>query len=182
MPTAQSNTFSRLISGIAFALTVLLFLLLAAPGVASAHAQLKSSNPADGATVGKGMAQIVLVFSEDISPSQSSAQLVGSGGPVTSGVTAAVDRAVRTRMTIATPALEAGRYILKWTAVTDNDNAHTFGQISFTVSGTSSLGSGATTDSGSTTGSGNELLFAAILAAAVAVSALVLALRRRANA
>jgi methionine-rich copper-binding protein CopC len=167
----------RLSAGIGLALTGLLLLLLAAPGVASAHAQLKSSNPADGATVGKGMAQIVLVFSEDISPSQSSAQLVGAGGPVTSGVTAAVDRAIRTRMIITTPPMEAGRYILKWTAVTDNDNAHTFGQISFTVSGTSSPGSS------SITGSGNEMLLAVILAAAaVAIAAMVLALRRRTNA
>jgi methionine-rich copper-binding protein CopC len=111
---------------------VLLTALAIAPGMALAHAEVVSSTPADGSTVVAGLAQINITFSEDISPDQSAAQLFKAGTQM-SGVTSAVDRADRTKMSVTAPALDAGQYQLKWQAVTEDDNGHTNGAINFTV-------------------------------------------------
>jgi methionine-rich copper-binding protein CopC len=115
------------------ALVALLLVVLAvAPGIALAHAEVVTSTPVDGSTVQAGLTQIAITFSEDISPDQSAAQLFKAGTQM-SGVTSAVDRADRTKMTVTTPALDPGQYQLKWQAVTEDDNGHTSGAINFTV-------------------------------------------------
>jgi hypothetical protein len=143
------------------------------------------------------LTQVTIIFTEDISPDQSSAQLVGPAGAMTSGVTAAVDRADRTKMTITTPPLADGKYTVKWAAVTEDDNAHTNGDISFTVSESATSGlssSGNTGNTGSTTGSSSNqampptgvgdlpLLTAILAGAAFALAILGVTVRRRANA
>jgi methionine-rich copper-binding protein CopC len=120
----------RKLVGIAVAL--LLLAMVIAPGLALAHAEVVTSTPAEGSTVAAGLTQINITFSEDISPDQSAAQLF-KGGTQMSGVTAAVDRAERTKMAITTPALDVGQYQVKWQAVTEDDNGHTNGTINFTV-------------------------------------------------
>jgi plastocyanin/methionine-rich copper-binding protein CopC len=107
--------------------------LLGTPGVTLAHAEIANSVPADGATVPVGLTQIVITFTEDISPEQSSAQFVMSDGMVMQA-TATVDRANRTQMTVAfASGLPAGTYSVQWHAVTEDDNGITDGTITFTV-------------------------------------------------
>ena len=120
---------------VASAISVMAALLAAVwsgAGVASAHAKLVSSTPAQGATVQPGLTTITLTFNEEISVDQSLAELEGNGSMV-QGATASVDRASRKTMTITTSALQAGSYTIKWKAVTEDDNGITNGTLSFTV-------------------------------------------------
>jgi len=110
--------------------------LLLLPGIASAHAKVAGSTPADGSTVEPGLTQVTINFTEELGVDTSSARLVGSDGSEMSGVSSTVDRAERTKMVIQTPALTPGRYTVKWTAFTPDDNATTNGTLAFTVNGT----------------------------------------------
>ncbi|HET6312490.1 MAG TPA: copper resistance CopC family protein, partial [Chloroflexia bacterium] len=138
----------------------LLLVAVVGPRVASAHAHLESSTPADGATVASGLTQVTVTFSEEVSVDQSSAQLVSADGSAVSGATGAVDRANRNTMVITTPALADGKYTVTWRAVTEDDNGITNGTFSFTVGsgGVSTTGGGATTTTGGTTGTGGASL------------------------
>jgi len=112
---------------------ILLTGLLGTPGVTLAHAEVASSIPADGVTVPAGLQQVVIIFSEEVSPEQSSAEFVMSDG-MTMEATSTVDRAERTKMTVAfASGLPAGSYSVKWHAVTQDDNGITDGTINFTV-------------------------------------------------
>jgi plastocyanin/methionine-rich copper-binding protein CopC len=116
---------------------ILLTGLLGTPGVTLAHADVASSIPADGATVPAGLQQVVITFSEEVSPEQSSAEFVMSGG-MTMQATSTVDRADRTKMTVGfASGLPAGSYSVKWNAVTQDDNGITDGTINFTVAAAS---------------------------------------------
>src|SRR5207302_1054815 len=92
------------ISALGGALMALMAALLAAPGGALAHAKLTSSTPADGSTVAPGITTINMTFSEAVSVTQSTAQLLQADGTAIAGASSAVDRADRTKMTITTPA------------------------------------------------------------------------------
>ena len=150
------RTAYRLVSTLSFGLAALLLLLTIAPTGAWAHAEITSSTPAAGSTVQAGMTQITLNFSEAISPDQSSAQLVGPDGSTMSGVSSAVDRANRTVMNITTPALGAGKYTIKWTAVTEDDNGHTNGELAFTVANGSASSAGGTSSTSGASQSGGS--------------------------
>jgi methionine-rich copper-binding protein CopC len=148
--TSAGRTF--LFAGFALALA---FGLFAGPRSASAHAEVKSSSPAAGASVEAGITSISINFTEDVSVDSSTARLEGPGGAV-AGTTAAVDRANRVNMIISTPPLSAGTYTVHWTAVTEDDNATENGSFNFTVAAASSTpsspsGSSATTSAGSGT-------------------------------
>jgi methionine-rich copper-binding protein CopC len=157
---------------------VLAALTVTAPGLALAHARLVSSTPADGASVGAGLTEIVLTFSEEISPDQSSASLLGADGVAVQGVSASVDRANRTVMRILTPPLQAGKYTVKWEAVTEDDNGHTNGTLTFTVTGSgqapTTTGGTATTPQSSLPSTGGPAggLYLLYLPAALAVAGL----------
>lgn len=122
-------------------------------GVASAHAELTSSTPAEGSTVQAGLTEITLGFDDQLDVDQSTAEVSGPNGTL-SGVTAAIDRTDRGRMTVKTAPLTAGTYQVKWTVVAANDNNIAVGTLSFTVasSGTGSTGGTGSTAGGSTTG------------------------------
>jgi hypothetical protein len=77
-----------------------------------------------------------IIFTEEISLTRSSAQIVRDSDGATVQATFAVDRANRKRMTISVAALSEGAYTIKWRAVTEDDNAITNGEIKFTVGAT----------------------------------------------
>jgi plastocyanin/methionine-rich copper-binding protein CopC len=131
-------------------LAMLLASISSAPGVALAHARVASSTPANGATVQPGLTDIIVNFSEDISVDQSTAQLVNEANNAVLQSTASVDRANRKKMTIKTAPLAAGKYQVKWTAVTEDDNGITNGTISFTVGGSASSECQTFTETGKT--------------------------------
>src|SRR5436190_9456528 len=182
----------RIISSLAGIMTVLsagivvlLLVALIAPGVALAHAELSSSSPASGQTVAEGLTTITLNFSEEISPDQSNAQLMHPDGSAVAGAMSAVDRANRKVETIQTPGLTAGKYMVKWHSVTEDDNGITDGSFIFTVAAASnaSTTSTATTSNGAplpATGSGQDsVLLAGLVAGALLLASLGLAVRRK---
>ncbi len=127
------------------AVILLLVSVLGTPGITWAHARVVTSTPANGATVQTGLTEVVIMFSEDVSVDQSTAQIsMADGMQVTS--TTAIDRANRKKMTttMITP-LAAGAYIVKWHTVTEDDNGITDGNINFTVSGGTSQEKNCTT-------------------------------------
>lgn len=126
------------------AVVTLVLALSMGRGVALAHAELTSSTPAEGSTVQAGLTEITLVFDDELNVDTSTAEVTGPGGAM-SGVTASVDRAERSRMTVKTAPLAAGEYKVKWTAVADDDNNIAVGTLSFTVAAS---GAGTTTTSG----------------------------------
>lgn len=132
-------------------LAALMLVAALGTGVASAHARLVSSTPADGATVASGLTQVTMTFGEEISVDQSRAELTSADGMAVAGATAAVDKANRTMMTITTPALADGKYTVSWRSVTEDDNGILNGTFSFTV------GSGGAMSGGGTSGGGASL-------------------------
>jgi methionine-rich copper-binding protein CopC len=64
-------------------------LFLSTPIVASAHAELVLSVPADGAVLGVTPGSVLLYFSEQIDPSLSEATVTGPGGETVTGPAAA---------------------------------------------------------------------------------------------
>ena len=97
------------------------------------HAEVQSSTPANGSTTGAGITTVTITFTEEVSLDQSTAELSLDRGPALPGVTSAVDRADRKKMTLTAPPLEPGSYVVTWKAVTEDDNAITSGTFSFTV-------------------------------------------------
>lgn len=100
----------------------------------SAYARYKSSSPAKGEVLSAPPAKVDILFSEDI---QNVAGTYGieverdRGRSVNAG-SATVDDSDRTRVTIRLqPALTAGRYIVKWTNISDDDGDPANGAFSF---------------------------------------------------
>lgn len=105
----------------------LVLALGAAP--AYAHDELKSSNPADGATVATPPSQVVLTFEEP--PVALGAQVVVTGpdGPVSSGSPRLVGDDVVSDLQ---PQAPAGRYSVAW-RVTSDDGHPVSGTLAFTA-------------------------------------------------
>ena len=99
----------------------------------SAHAQFKSADPAPNATVNKAPTQIMLVFSEETSPTKSGGSVTdASGATVSTGFK--VDLNARTNMAIALkPNLPNGVYTVQWNTLTEDDNAMANGTFAFTI-------------------------------------------------
>ncbi|MDQ3930094.1 MAG: copper resistance protein CopC [Chloroflexota bacterium] len=192
METREFKWGIRLIVAPALCLATLL-LLCSAPIVALAHAKVAGSSPADGASVPAGLTQATINFTEELSVDQSTAELSGPGGAAVSGMTAAVDRADRKKLTLQFSALQEGKYTIKWKAVTEDDNGITNGTISFTVAaGASTQGTGSSTPTATTTGATSpgpmpqtgapsdfSLLAAALIGALILVASGII-MRRRA--
>ena len=103
--------------------------MLAVTSVASAHAHLKQSTPAEGAVVSTAPAQIVLTFSEPALVTSLSIQH-DANQPEKLGP---VPKEAEVTVTVPTPGLKPGKYIVTWRAVSD-DNHITSGQVHFTIS------------------------------------------------
>ncbi|HYP19963.1 MAG TPA: copper resistance CopC family protein [Chloroflexia bacterium] len=156
MNSIGTKRTGRVFYRVVILMAALLLVAVVGPRVASAHAHLESSTPADGATVATGLTQVTVTFSEEVSVDQSSAQLASADGSAVSGATGAVDRANRNTMVITTPALADGKYTVTWRAVTEDDNGITNGTFSFTVG--SGGGTTGGTSTGGTTGTGGASL------------------------
>jgi copper transport protein len=103
-------------------------LFLSTPIVASAHAELVLSVPADGAVLGVTPGSVLLYFSEQINPSLSEATVTGPGGETVTGPPAAA-RLIQVDLDTNLP----GAYHVTWKAVSDVDGHTTSGAFSFTV-------------------------------------------------
>jgi copper transport protein len=122
------------------ALLLAIGVLVVTPSVASAHAFLIGSQPADGAQLGLAPAAVVLDFSENLNPTLSEATVSESSSrPVESRPIAA--REIRVDLVTNAP----GLYRVQWVAVSAEDGHTTQGTLTFTVearaSGAQSSGS-----------------------------------------
>jgi len=117
------------------ALAALLAALVVAalPAAVAAHSELESSSPAAGDVVVGGPTEITGEFTEPVDPSRSSMELRGPDGAwiARGGVP---EGGPATRMTIAgLPLLAPGRYTVRWTTVTADDDGVERGTFRFTV-------------------------------------------------
>lgn len=107
--------------------------LAALPAAVAAHSELESSSPAAGEAVIGGPAEITGEFTEPVDPARSSMELRGpDGARVARG--GVPEGGPATRMTIAgIPPLPPGRYTVRWTTVTADDDGVERGTFRFTV-------------------------------------------------
>ena len=103
-------------------------MMLAVASVASAHAHLKQSSPAQGAVVSTAPAQIVLTFSEPALVTSLSIQH-DANQPEKLGP---LPKAADVTVTVPTPGLTPGKYVVTWRAISD-DKHITSGQVRFTI-------------------------------------------------
>jgi methionine-rich copper-binding protein CopC len=108
---------------------VLALAMLTIASIAAAHVHLKQSVPAEGAVVTAAPAQIVLTFNEPALLTALWIQLDANAkqklGPVPTEAQATI--------TVATPGLKPGKYVVTWRAVAPDRHVMS-GQLHFTVS------------------------------------------------
>jgi methionine-rich copper-binding protein CopC len=115
---------------IALLLSVTLF------SIASAHAELVSSDPAAGAKLTAAPAKVTLVFSEEISAKADETYFTvkdEQGNQVGKGQLDNTDLDHKTQSATLTAGLGDGIYTVTWYAVTTDDNGHTDGNFTFGV-------------------------------------------------
>jgi copper transport protein len=123
---------------------VVLGVLMMAPGTASAHALVQSSDPADGALLQSAPRQVVVTFTEAPDPHLSSVHVLDQGGKnVESGPSLAVPGEPRQLRVALSASLPRGVYTVTWRAVSRVDGHVTAGSFSFGVG----MEPGATTSS-----------------------------------
>jgi methionine-rich copper-binding protein CopC len=123
--------------------------LLALASPAAAHDVIRSTNPADGATVERLPDRVVLTFDEPALALGSEVVVTGPAGPVSDGPPSLVDNEVRQ----AVRAGPAGRYTVLW-RVTSADGHPVSGTFSFTTQQASSPMSTAPTSTAPASSSG----------------------------
>lgn len=117
------------------ALGMLTFGALLALGLpASAHADLLSSSPANGAVLAAVPQQVVLVFSDQVTSALSSVRVTGPDGRRADTGPAQDAPAESERLTVTLgPDSHPGTYVLVWRATTANDGHTTTGTLTFSV-------------------------------------------------
>lgn len=130
MPLTTAAAPRRLLALVGLTLTALL--ALATP--ASAHAELRSSTPADGAVVAVEPHQVTLVFSEDVTLRLSSVQVIGPDGRRLDSGTPQAPHTDAERITVPlAPDPHPGTYVVDWRATASDDGHATAGTLSFSV-------------------------------------------------
>jgi Uncharacterized protein, homolog of Cu resistance protein CopC len=170
-----------------FGLMVALLLGFASVNEASAHAHLKSSNPAAGSTISAAPSVVTASFdNHDPLVAEGSSLVVtnAAGEQVDNGDTA-LDKSDPDRKTLTVSlksGLGDGVYTVKWTAVSDGDGSTASGEFNFTVSSNASASTNASAPTANLpqTGAAEDGFLAAVLFAIVALT-LGFGLRRFAN-
>jgi methionine-rich copper-binding protein CopC len=107
-------------------------ILVAATGVAAAHAGLDHASPAAGSTVAQAPKEVVLWFTDKLEPAFSSIAVQDEKGePVQTGK-AEVDRATRTLIRVPLKPLSPGTYKVMW-RVLSVDTHRVEGNFTFRV-------------------------------------------------
>ncbi|MBA5686388.1 copper homeostasis periplasmic binding protein CopC [Rugamonas apoptosis] len=116
--------------------TVMIIAAMAAATLASpfaaAHASLKSSNPAAGATVDASPNEVTLTFNEKVEPAFSSITIADSQGKNVAPDKAKVDASNPAILRLPVPALASGTYTVNW-AVAGHDGHRRKGDFKFSV-------------------------------------------------
>jgi methionine-rich copper-binding protein CopC len=117
-------------------LALALVLSLGLLSVASAHAELVSSDPAAGANLTAAPAKVTLVFSEEISDKETESNFTvtdESGATVGTGKLDTTDLDHKTLTGALNAGLGDGVYTVKWQTITPDDNGHSDGSFTFGV-------------------------------------------------
>ncbi|HEX7638324.1 MAG TPA: copper resistance protein CopC [Burkholderiaceae bacterium] len=109
-----------------------LALLATTATLAFAHARLKSSTPADGASVSPAPQVLRLEYGEPVELAMSSVTLTGPAGAAVATARVAADPRDDRALVLALPRLAPGGYQVRW-ATMGRDGHHTRGEIRFTV-------------------------------------------------
>jgi LPXTG-motif cell wall-anchored protein len=121
---------------IMFVLVAALLLSMALFSVASAHAELVSSNPAASAKLDQAPAKVTLVFSEEISDKETESFFTVTdeqGASVGTGKLDTNDLDHKTLAGTLKAGLGAGIYTVKWQTITPDDNGKSDGSFTFGV-------------------------------------------------
>jgi LPXTG-motif cell wall-anchored protein len=117
-------------------LALTLMLSLGMLTVASAHAELVSSDPAAGARLTAAPSKVTLVFSEEISDEESESNFTvtdESGVTVGTGKLDTNDLEHKTLSGALKAGLGDGIYTVAWNTITPEDNGHSEGSFTFGV-------------------------------------------------
>jgi methionine-rich copper-binding protein CopC len=123
-------------SRISIGILIALLLSVALFSIASAHAELVSSDPAAGAKLTAAPAKVTLVFSEEISAKADESNVTVTdeqGNEVGKGGLDNNDLDHKTQTATLKAGLGDGIYTVKWFAVTPDDDGHSNGSFSFGV-------------------------------------------------
>jgi methionine-rich copper-binding protein CopC len=119
----------RWLAGIAAALA----LLVLGPAAALAHAELVTSDPANGTTLTASPVTVTATYKEAFDTKRSSMELLGPDG-ATRATNEPAAAATAESMTISgLGTLAAGTYSVRWTTITPDDNGIERGTFTFTV-------------------------------------------------
>lgn len=128
----------RLASVGALAGVLALAVALLAPGIASAHAYMVSSDPPAGSTVKTAPSQITVHFAEDVNPQGSAIIIYDVSGKQVSTAPAQVSRSDEKTMTVPVAGDGDGVYLVEWHTVSASDGDPDIGAFTFTVDHTAS--------------------------------------------
>ena len=160
----------RSLAGIAAAAVLVLLLPLSA----SAHSELKTSDPVEGASVPSPFSgPVVLTFSEALADG-SKADLVGPGGSTIA--TAAIDATAATMTFKLASALDAGAYQVRWTSIAD-DGDLLRGTVTFSVAA-AAPSSTPETSRDTDNGSGGDVILPIVIGLLVAAAGAFYLFRR----
>ena len=118
-------------AAVGLALAVCWILAWAAP--ASAHALVRSSDPAAGAVLATAPEQVLITFTEAPDPELSSVQLLDASGLVVRTGPAQTVPGNPLQLRLPLPNLAQGAYTVVWRTVSDADGHVTGGSFSFGV-------------------------------------------------
>ena len=105
--------------------------VLALPALALGHDELVGSDPADGATLPTTPYTLTATFDEELAAAGSSILVQNSAGTIfAAGTVSTADDKV---MTAELPHLPPGEYVVRWTAVTVDDQAVEHGSFTFAI-------------------------------------------------
>ncbi len=123
----------RRLGSVALGTIIAVVLTVLGAGPASAHANLISSVPADGATVPTAPAQITMNFTEPPDPTLSVVDVLGAGGNVLPGVGKPTLQPPKTLTVSLPPKLPDGVYTVSWRVASSTDGHVTAGSFAFGV-------------------------------------------------
>lgn len=158
-------------------LATIALLALVLPVLVSAHSELKSSDPADGATVPSPFSgPVALTFTEHLADG-TNADLIAPDGSTVAAASVGADPATMT-FTL-TSALAPGAYQAKWTSIAD-DGDLLRGIVKFTVAAaaTAEPATPAPSAAGNNSGGGNDVILPIIIVLIIITAGALYLLRR----
>lgn len=134
MPEPESAATRRRLARALAVVVVAFAALLAAAGIASAHADLVSSSPANGSVLANEPSELTLTYSEAVTLDLSSVSVVAPDGRHVNSGSLHYGAAGNESLSIAlAPDASQGTYVVDWQATASDDGHATAGFVTFSV-------------------------------------------------